>query len=182
MPNTPNTPEGELESPNQLQLEEHPKAQLEDAIQSSKDTIHRSESVMDGVKKITDEVADMPESTAQAPQLNSLNELVQLHPVGVTRKLVNGVSNISGGLMKTATLPVRMGATGLLKGAEAMKSAAKIPLEIPGMIAKSPFYAWNTINRGFDKIFNIKDSIWNFANKKIDDLVKVGKTTQTTNS
>ena len=165
------TPEKALES---LEGLKHPKEQLNSAIQKAKDTIVGSGSIKKELATVKNAVIDTPKEAVVTP-LKSLDQLVHLHPIDATEELASGAGNVIGNLVKVATSPARLGIAGVSAGAEAVKAVAKMPVKGMEIIVKSPFYVWNTINRGADKIFGLGSSIWSSVDKKIDKIVSTGK-------
>lgn len=168
----PTIPEKAVEA---LKGLKNPKEQLNLAVQKAKNTITESRTIMGELKKTIGAITDIPQETIKTP-FKSLNQLLHLHPINAVTELANGATNVMGDLFKITSAPARMGAASISTGIKGAKAATKLPFQSAKMIIKSPFYIWNTMERGATKVFDVGESFWNSVDKKMNEIISAGKT------
>lgn len=135
-----------------LRVATHPKESVTGAIKTAKDTIIGSGSL---VGEITDvgtaykNAAKNAITTVPAAML----QLVKLHPIEAIKRTAEGFNGTIGDIIKIGTSPSRLTVAGTVGTAKIAKEASKLPLKAAAGVAKSPFFVWDALNRGTDKIF-----------------------------
>jgi hypothetical protein len=140
-----------------IEAVKHPKVQLTNAFNKARETVIGSGSIPEEIKKVGNAYIDMPATAVTAP-LKALGNIVALHPIDATQNIINGGVKLVGDTIDAVTSPSRLGIAGITAGGKVVKETAKLPFKGIGMVAKSPFYVWDAINNGMNKLSKWEES------------------------
>lgn len=127
------------------------KERLGGAIQKAKETIIGSGSLVKEIGDAGKVYLDIPKEMVVTP-FKAMGELVHLHPIGATKKIIQGTGEITKDIVKIATTPSRLAIAGTSVATRAVGKTAKAPLNAAVWIAKSPLRVFDMLNKGVNKL------------------------------
>jgi len=127
------------------------KIQVNELIAKAKDTIVGSGHVKEEIVRLGNGYVDLPKD-AVTEGLRAVKDLVTLHPIRATKDLANGIVQTAGNIMDITSAPTRFAVAGAYATGRGVKAVAKLPFQAAGAVLKSPFWAWDVLNRGLEKM------------------------------
>jgi len=129
-----------------------PKERLAEAIAKARETIQtHGASVTQEIKRMAVDYKDMYGSAIKTP-FKAASELIKLNPIESMRELVDGASKTLGSMADAVTSPLRLAVAGGRSAKEGMKKAVLFPPKALAKIVRTPLTAFETLQRGFNKI------------------------------
>lgn len=144
------------------------------AIGKARETIIGSGSMRQEIAKVGDSALNIPLTILGTP-LQSLGKLVTLHPVEAVKKMASGASEIIHSTVDLVTSPARLGVAGISGAADIGKGALQLPFKTVDWAVRSPFYAFNTLESGFNRFESWSDAVGKRAGARFDNITKTGQ-------